>query len=52
MDRPNGGGDRSENDHPAARSAQPMYAAPSAPPPIAPSDVVGGGHAGNGTPLR
>ena len=44
--RPNGGGDCSENDHHAARSAQPLHAAPSAPPPIAPSDVIGGCHAG------
>ena len=46
MDRPNGGGDSSENDHHAARSAQPLHAAPSAPPPIAPSEVIGGCHAG------
>jgi carboxymethylenebutenolidase len=45
MDRPNGGRDRREDDH-AARPAQPMHAAPSAPPPIALSEVVGGGHAG------
>ena len=46
MNRPDGGdGEDGEEDH-AARSAHATLPARPAPPPIAPSEVVGGGHAG------
>ena len=46
MNRPDGGDDDDGEDDHASRSAHATLPARPAPPPIAPSEVVGGGHAG------